>query len=143
MEFIASTGVLRKLETLRAEDIDHAHRLAAIQRLASGTLHILPDAAWARRVRGEFANLIARREPARAHAVLTTRSDGRYMARVRAPLERPQGADVLCRRFGGNGRVGAAGIEGLEPGRLDEFMAAFSVAFRQVSAETGGAIARD
>jgi hypothetical protein len=129
LDFIASTRVLSELEARRTEDLELALGLAVVQRLAHGTLHILPDAAWARRVRGEFANLLARRDPARAHAVLTRRADGRYVTSVRAPLDLPQGADDLCRKFGGNGRVAAAGIGELDPTRLDEFVAAFSVAF--------------
>jgi hypothetical protein len=129
LEFMASTSVLRELLTRRTADLELAQRHAASQSLANGTLHVLPDAAWARRVRGEFANLVARREPSRAHAVLTIRPDGWYVASVRAPLERPRGAEVLCRKFAGSGRVGAAGIDGLDPARLDEFVAAFSAAF--------------
>jgi hypothetical protein len=135
LEFIASTTVLSELQARRTEDLELALGLAAIRRLADGTLHILPDAAWARRVRGDFANLVARRDPSRAHAVLTASADGRYTASVRAPLDYPRGADVLCRKFGGNGRVGAAGIDGLDRARLDEFAAAFSIAFCR---ESGG-----
>ncbi|WP_233859614.1 acetyltransferase [Paraburkholderia sp. HD33-4] len=129
LEFIASTPVLAELQARRTEDLELARGLAVIRRLANGTLHILPDAAWARRVQGEFANLVARRDRTRAHAVLTAHADGRYTASVRAPLDCPQGADVLCRKFGGNGRVAAAGIDGLDSARLDEFAAAFSAAF--------------
>ncbi|WP_233853631.1 acetyltransferase [Paraburkholderia sp. HD33-4] len=129
LEFIASTRILPQLQARRTEDLELALGLATIRRLANGTVHILPDAAWARRVRGEFANLVARRDPARAHAVLTSRGDGRYVASIRAPLDCPRGADALCRQFGGNGREAAGGIGGLDLARLDEFAAAFNVAF--------------
>lgn len=129
LEFIASTSILPELQARRTEDLESALGLASIRRLANGTVHILPDAAWARRVRGEFANLVARREPARAHAVLTIRGDGRYVVSIRAPLDRPRGVDALCRQFGGNGRVAAGGIGGLDPARLDAFVAAFNAAF--------------
>ncbi|EDZ97381.1 conserved hypothetical protein [Burkholderia sp. H160] len=129
LEFIASSSVLPGLQARRTEDLELALGLSTTRRFANGTVHILPDAAWARRVRGEFANLVARRDPARAHAVLTGRADGRYVASVRAPLECPRGADVLCRKFGGSGRVAAAGIGELDPARFDEFVAAFSAAF--------------
>ncbi|WP_233805293.1 acetyltransferase [Paraburkholderia sp. HP33-1] len=138
LEFIASSSVLPDLQARRTEDLELALGSAAVRRLANGTLHILPDAAWARRVRGEFANLVARRDPERAHAVLTLRGDGRYVASVRAPLDCPRGADVLCRKFGGNGRVAAGGIAGLDHARLDEFMAAFSAAFCSQSRGAGG-----
>ncbi|MBB5424162.1 hypothetical protein HDG40_002306 [Paraburkholderia sp. JPY158] len=138
LEFIASTTVLPDLQTRRTEDLELALGLAEVRRLANGTLHILPDAAWARRVRGDFANLVARRDPARAHAVLTAGADGRYTASVRAPLDCPGGADILCRKFGGNGRVAAAGIDGLDRARLDEFAAAFSTVFCRESRGAGG-----
>ncbi|WP_429338262.1 acetyltransferase [Paraburkholderia atlantica] len=138
LEFIASTSVLPELQTRRTEDLELALGLAEVRRLANGTLHILPDAAWARRVRGDFANLVARRDPARAHAVLTADADGRYTASVRAPLDCPGGADILCRKFGGNGRVAAAGIDGLDRARLDEFAAAFSTVFCRESRGAGG-----
>ncbi|RZF25689.1 acetyltransferase [Paraburkholderia sp. UYCP14C] len=138
LEFIAATSILPELQARRTEDLELAVGLAVIRRLANGTLHILPDAAWARRVQGEFANLVARRDRTRAHAVLTARADGRYMASVRAPLDCPRGADVLCRKFGGNGRVAAAGIDRLAAARLDEFAAAFSTAFGSESGGTGG-----
>ena len=138
LEFIAATSILPELQARRTEDLEQALRLAAIRRLAHGTVHMLPDAAWARRVRGEYANLAARRDPARAHAVLTSRGDGRYVASIRAPLDCPRGADALCRQFGGSGRVAAGGIDGIDPARLDEFAAAFDVAFGGASRGTDG-----
>jgi hypothetical protein len=86
-------------------------------------VYVLPDAAWARRVRGIFGNEIANAHPAQAHAVVTVREDGDYTVSVRAPCARPVGADALCREFGGNGRAAAAGIERLPRDRLQEFVA--------------------
>jgi hypothetical protein len=49
---------------------------------------------------------------------------------VRAPLTSPRGADELCRAFpGGNGRVGAAGINCLASDRIDVFVTAFARVF--------------
>jgi hypothetical protein len=97
-------------------------------------VHLLPDAAWARRVQGEFANELAARSPALAHAVLCEHGAG-YSVSVRAPLGRPAGADRLCRRFpGGGGRAGAAGIDLLAVDRLAEFIHEFGAAF------AGGAV---
>ena len=53
-----------------------------------------------------------------------------YSVSVRAPLDRPAGADRLCRHFpGGGGRAGAAGIDRLATEQLAEFIHAFSAAF--------------
>jgi hypothetical protein len=129
LDFIASTDVLRHLKARRIEDMESALRQAAVQRFANVSVYILPDAPWSRRVRGEFANLVARREPLRAHAVLAPRRDGKYVISVRARMGSPQGADCFCRKFGGNGRVAAAGIDALDPALLNEFIAAFSLTF--------------
>ncbi|ACC76042.1 acetyltransferase [Paraburkholderia phymatum] len=129
LDFIAATRLPCRLTLARREDIDSASRHAAVQRLATVSACVLPDAAWARRVRGEFANLMARREPSRGHAVLVPRRDGKYVVSVRAPLNAPCGADRLCRQFGGNGRLAAAGIDGLDPARLDAFIAALGEMF--------------
>ncbi len=58
---------------------------------------------------------------------------------VRAPLVARRGADVLCRRFGGEGRAGAAGIDDLPRARLDEFMAALRDAFAPAADATAAA----
>ena len=83
----------------------------------------LPDAAWARRVIGSFANQLASEAPELAHAVLQAGRDGGHAVSLRAPLAAPGGADALCRRFGGGGRAGAAGIDQLSAHELPRFMA--------------------
>ena len=118
------------LTECRQQDMAHASDIEAAYRLPAGTVHVLPDAAWARRVQGEFANELAARSPQLAHAVLCERAGRGYNVSVRAPLERPVGADLLCRHFpGGGGRAGAAGIDLLATERLAEFIHAFSAAF--------------
>ncbi|HWT36827.1 MAG TPA: acetyltransferase [Paraburkholderia sp.] len=129
LDFIAATNLLDRLTLARNEDIESASRHAAMQRSANASAYVLPGAAWSRRVRGEFANLMARREPLRGHAVLVPRQDGKYVVSVRAPVSAPCGADRLCRKFGGNGRLAAAGIDGLDPARLDAFIAALGEMF--------------
>ena len=120
LDFIAATNLPGRLTLARMEDLDCASRLATVQRVANASAYMLPAAAWSHRVQGEFANLLARREPLRGHAVLVPRPDGKYVVSVRAPC----GADRLCRKFGGNGRRAAAGIDGLDPARVDGFIAA-------------------
>jgi hypothetical protein len=98
--------------------------------LQYGSVCVLPDEPWARRVRGVFANVLANEEPSRAHAVLSVNADGNYAVSVRAPLMQPRGADEVCRAFpGGNGRVSAAGIDCLDSKRLDAFVTAFARVF--------------
>ncbi|RQZ59494.1 acetyltransferase [Burkholderia cepacia] len=126
----AGSPFARRLAENRRRDIARAQRQRATFVLPGADVYILPDARWARRVRGVFANLLARREPARAHAVLTVAAGGRYTVSVRAPVAAPYGADRLCRAFpDGGGREAAAGINRLAPACLDAFVEALASAY--------------
>ncbi|WP_322050547.1 acetyltransferase [Paraburkholderia bannensis] len=129
-DFIAGEPLLERLASCRDDDLARAHEVTPLIALQYGSVCVLPDEPWARRVRGVFANALAIGEPGHAHAVLSVTSDGNYAVSVRAPLESPRGADELCRGFpGGNGRVGAAGIDCLDSTRLDQFVSAFARVF--------------
>jgi hypothetical protein len=108
-----------QVETIGADFSDEGH-----------ALYVLPDARWARRVSGVYANQLAQEYPQRAHAMLTTRADGGYVVSVRAPLNNKRGADTLCRQFEtGGGREAAAGINNLPSQQYDDFVRAFKEAF--------------
>jgi hypothetical protein len=126
--FAGSEAVLRTIGDSRHADLGSARAIPA-ERLSSGAAaYVLPDAAWSRRVRGAFGNELARAFPQRAHAVLTRSSAG-YAVSVRSALERPGGADALCRKFGGGGRQAAAGIDRLGEPDFDRFIQAFREAY--------------
>jgi len=109
-----------------AADMALAAAIRPSEARPSGAVFFLPDAAWARRVSGVYANDLASANPKRAHALLTRSHQGHYVASVRAPLADPRGADELCRRFEtGGGRRAAAGINLLPEARLADFIAAF------------------
>ncbi len=128
-EFIAATPWLCELDAARNDDLARAMQQRPWYEWAGGSVYLLPDAAWARRVRGVFGNALAESHPQRTHAVLTPCGGGCYVASVRAPLAAPRGADALCRGFGGNGRAGAAGIDALPAAQTDAFIAALARAF--------------
>lgn len=93
-------------------------------------VYVLPDAPWARRVGGVLGNALARKAPARAHALLSRLPDGGYRVSVRAPLATRTGADDLCRAFPtGGGRQAAAGINLLAEDRYVEFVDRFRAQF--------------
>jgi hypothetical protein len=93
-------------------------------------LYVLPDASWSRRVNGVFSNRLAQAEPQRAHAVLVAKPDG-YVVSVRAPRNKPTGAEVLCSAFAtGGGRQAAAGINQLPQHDLARFADAFRDAYK-------------
>jgi hypothetical protein len=96
----------------------------------AAVLYVLPDASWSRRVNGVFSNRLAQAEPQRAHAVLVTKGDG-YVVSVRAPRNKPTGAEVLCSGFEtGGGRQAAAGINRLPQQDFARFVAAFRAAYK-------------
>ena len=125
-ELLAREGIADEIDTRRRADLRQALAWPPHWRDARGSVLVLPDAAWSRRVLGCIANELANTDPQRAHAVLKLQRADAYAVSVRAPLALPSGADALCSRFGGGGRVRAAGIDGLPAADLDRFLAAFA-----------------
>ena len=131
LAFIRADDAFAALQAGYADDMARAAAITPEIDRESHALLVLPAAAWARRVGGVYANRLAQRSPARAHAMLTRRADGGFLVSVRAPIERPGGAAALCRRFEtGGGREAAAGINRLPEADYERFVAAFLDAFR-------------
>src|SRR5262249_32310685 len=128
--FIDGEPVFDVLRNARLDDLDRALRVQPEFSTPKGAIRVLPDAAWSRRVHGALGNRLAEREPGSAHAVLVVKRAGGYLVSVRAPTERPRGADVLCGKFEtGGGRAGAAGINTLPEADLQRFVGEFQKAF--------------
>ncbi len=124
--FIAEAPEFVTLREGYAADMAAAYSVPPLEERPSGAVIALPDAAWARRVSGVYANELASRHPERAHALLTRSPKGHYVVSVRAPLTNRTGADELCRQFeSGGGRKAAAGINVLPEDRLPDFIRAF------------------
>ena len=131
LEFINSEPIFEVLRDASLDDLDRALRIRPQLASAKYTVVILPDTAWSRRVHGVFGNRLAQANPGRAHAVLVAKQGG-YLVSVRAPIERPHGADSLCMKFEtGGGRARAAGVNLLPEPDLERFLAEFE---RQFSA---------
>ena len=117
----------QKLEQGYEQDMGSAASLAPEYRDSAVAVFMLPNEPWARRVSGVYSNDLANADPARAHAVLTTKANGCYLVSVRAPLENKTGADELCMKFPtGGGRKAAAGINDLPGELLQEFIDTFA-----------------
>ena len=128
--FIFDEPVFEVLKQAGAEDLARAEDMPPEFATDAAALYVLPDAAWSRRVNGVFGNRLAQAEPQRAHAVLVTRPDG-YAVSVRAPRNKPVGADSLCLAFAtGGGRQAAAGINRLPRDELARFADAFRGAYK-------------
>ena len=125
-DLLAHEGIADEIDTRRLADLRYAFALTPHRQDAHGSVLVLPDAAWSRRVLGCLANELANAERPRAHAVVKVQGTGTYAISVRAPLAAPSGADALCSRFGGGGRARAAGIDDLPVDDLDRFLAAFA-----------------
>jgi hypothetical protein len=130
--FVADSAAFRKLVGGLIADTAMAAALRPYLEDARCAAYVMPDAAWARRVSGVFANKLASDNTLRAHAVLTTNQYGDFTVSVRAPISNPQGADTLCLKFPtGGGRKGAAGINRLPVAGLEQFLASFTAQFGQ------------
>jgi hypothetical protein len=132
--FVATSPVYAAMDLARRRDIAIARDTSPSHVTAGAIVYVLPDAAWARRVRGIFGNEVANAHPRLAHAVVTVREDGEYAVSVRSPRANPSGADALCRKFGGNGRAAAAGIGRLPRERLAEFVARLAESYAGATA---------
>ncbi len=129
LAFIAEDLVFGQLEAGYHEDMARARSVQPVYRDDRCRLFILPNAPWARRVSGVFANALAQADPNLAHAILIQLDEG-FLVSVRAPLNRPYGAGDLCRRFPtGGGRAGAGGINHLPESDYEGFLVAFRSAF--------------
>jgi hypothetical protein len=130
LEFIRADDAFAALQAGYVDDMARANALRREYSSATHLMMVLPAAAWARRVSGVYANALAQQAPGRAHALLTRRETGGFVVSVRAPLNRPDGADALCRQFEtGGGRKAAAGINCLDDADQPRFADAFLAAF--------------
>ncbi len=115
-----------QLETGYHSDMSAAQNMSPEKTTEHSAMFILPDQPWARRVSGVFSNDLTNDHPNRAHAVLTEKDNGNYLASIRAPLSNKVGAADLCRQFPtGGGREAAAGINDLPKEMLGEFISSF------------------
>jgi hypothetical protein len=133
LAFVTESSAFKKLESGLREDTALAAALKPYHADARCAAYVMPDAPWARRVSGVFANRLASENTGRAHAVLTVNQYGDYTVSVRAPIANLQGADTLCLKFAtGGGRKGAAGINRLPVSELAPFLASFRAQFAQI-----------
>ena len=130
LDFIENEQAYAALLEQYLEDMTCAQDAEAHTAFDSGSVYLLPNEGWARRIVGVMGNDLARQFPERAHALLVDMGDGFYRVSVRAPYNRKDGADELCRQFaGGGGRKAAAGINALAYAELARFSDQFEKQF--------------
>ncbi len=123
LAFARDDPTLARLEAAMREDMALARGVTPYSAADGVVVIVLPDEPWSRRVSGTLAHAVARDAPDHAHAVLTP-GEGAFTVSIRAPLNAPQRAMDVAKRFGGGGRAGAAGIDGLPQDRMDDFVSA-------------------
>ena len=129
-EFMRAESIWRTIRERLQADFEKARLAQPAFVFPRATVHVLPAAPWCRRVRGAFANELANGRPDIAHAVLTPNVAGGYTVSLRTPRDHAIGADALARKFGGDGRKAAAGVDRLPHDQLALFVRAM---------ESGGA----
>ena len=122
LRLLEEEPLLQRLDDERRTDLGRALALAPHRASVHADAYLLPNAPWARRVSGTFANRLAAVAPARAHAVVAPNTRGGYTVSVRASSNGAFSAARFCRAFGGGGRREAGGIDHLEPARLDALL---------------------
>lgn len=130
LQFVDKEAIFAELQASRHADLKAAMEVAPYRSGEGAAIYLLPDRPSSRRVLGAFANLLAGVDPRRAHAAIAPRPGGGYTVSVRVPDGAGTSADAFCRRFpSGGGRRGAAGIDALPEGRLEEFVESFDSEF--------------
>lgn len=127
--FLNNEDVFERLAAGYATDLELAGACTPVHSTESVAVMIMPDEAWARRVSGAFANQLANRHPARAHAILTPDAHRTFTVSLRAPVQNPNGADRVATAFGGGGRAGAAGIMQFRHEHIDALIGALQARY--------------
>ena len=134
LEFIENEPGYASLLAQYENDMAHARTFNADSTSSAGAVYLLPNEGWAKRIVGVMGNDLAKQYPNRAHALLVDMGDEHHRVSVRAPYNRKDGADELCRQFpSGGGRKAAAGINALAQGSLENFIDRFDLQFGKAS----------
>ena len=129
-DFISKDDTFTTLKQGYESDMANAAAIEATLATDSCALFKFPEESWSRRVGGVYGNALARDFPDRAHALLSDIGGNNFQVSVRAPLNRREGADELCRQFDtGGGRKAAAGINQLPHSDVERFSDAFQKQF--------------
>lgn len=129
-EFMQSDTTFATLKAGFESDMAKAKAVETSLATTDCAIFKFPQESWSRRVGGVYGNELARDYPDRAHALLSAISKDTYQVSVRAPLNRREGADELCRQFtSGGGRKAAAGINNLPESEVARFTELFQQQF--------------
>ena len=130
LEFIAVAPEYKILHDGYQLDADKMAGLQPQWKQACGAIYVLPNAPWARRISGIFANQLTAPADGRSFAVLTEQSNGCYGVSVRSGSPNSYPAHRFCETFDtGGGRKAAAGVNRLPAADIGTFAAQFFAYF--------------
>jgi len=130
-DYISKSPVFSKIAEQKASDEKVLGGAETLHLSTSGEVTLLPPGSASRRMSGLFSNEKVGNEPELAHAIFTHLENGEgYRVSIRAPKNRPQGADELASRFPtGGGRASAAGVNDLPQDKVEAFCQEFDEVF--------------
>lgn len=113
-----------------AADMALAAAMQPAERSPTAAVYLLPDAPWARRVVGVWANHLSQGNPHRAHLVVCPDGRGLLTASIRAARTEPTGVAAFCQRFpGGGGRASAGGVNRMDDNLANQVVREFMESF--------------
>jgi hypothetical protein len=125
LDFCWDAPIFGPLAAQFEADREALQSLSPLADLPRAKAFVVPDAPFARRYAGTWANERALERPEEALAVLHAVSDG-YRVSLRSPRAGGPAASDLAMEFGGGGRKLAAGIDALPAGELERFLRRFA-----------------
>jgi hypothetical protein len=130
-DYMRNSPLYAKIVEQKRGDEEAMGSVETLSLSTSGEVLLLPRGTSSRRMSGLYSNQKVNEEPDLAHAILTHLEDGGgYRVSIRSPKARPQGADVLAKRFDtGGGRSAAGGINRLPSADLERFFKDFDEVF--------------
>jgi nanoRNase/pAp phosphatase (c-di-AMP/oligoRNAs hydrolase) len=130
-EYAQHSEQFKKIKAQKEKDSREVSESESLYLSTAGSCILLPDSPAASRMSGIYSNELVMSEPDLAHAIFTVlKKNDAYRVSIRAPLNRPEKADVLASHFpNGGGRAKAAGINELPEIKLDEFFTKFEEVF--------------
>lgn len=121
-DFMSQTEVFSHIAQQRAEDMRLASARPSIVNSDELYVVILPDAAWARRIIGVFANQLIQVHFNRVCVAMVPNARNGLSVSLRVPESAEMNANQLARRYGGDGRANAAGIDDLPVEEVVHFL---------------------
>ena len=125
LDFLHDNRHLKRISTAMEEDLERQQTRNPSEKYSDGMVYMLPSREFIRRSYVVWVSRLMRKHPDIAFLIAIENHDGSLDISIRSPLNAAKGAWELAKAFGGGGREGAAGINGLPAGRVKAFLQTF------------------